>query len=274
MRSLLLTLAFAFGSLTVIFSACGTAPKCSATTCPTGCCDSSGLCQTTGSSSACGSRGASCTVCGVTASCVAGSCMQNISGSGTGGGTAGTGGGTAGTGGGTAGTGGGTASTGGGTASTGGGSSGTGGGSSGTGGGSSGTGGGSSGTGGGSSGTGGGASGTGGGSSGTGGGSSGSEAMVFCARLGSAMNRFFAGRPSCGSGGLTLSNNFDAPSCVSGYGACTAFDKMALNAGTTCIEGAAICSSGNDMAAINSIGPCLATLSDISQSCAAAMGFE
>ncbi|MDP1916223.1 MAG: hypothetical protein Q8L14_08255 [Myxococcales bacterium] len=243
MRSpLLLSVALAFGFLAFTFTACGTASKCSSTTCPTGCCDSSGLCQTTGSASACGSRGSACAVCGVTASCVAGSCMQNISGSGGSG--------------------------------VGGGSSGVGGGSSGVGGGSSGVGGGSSGVGGGSSGVGGGSSGVGGGASGTGGGSSGGEAATFCARLGSAMTRFFAGRTTCGSGGLTLSNNFNASACLSGYGACSTFDKQALTAGTMCIETATICSSGNDTTAINSISPCFATISDISPTCAAAMGFD
>lgn len=256
MRSpLLLSVALTFGFLSLTFTACGTASKCSATTCPTGCCDSSGLCQTTGSSSACGSRGSACAVCGVTASCVAGSCMQNISGtggSGVGGGASGTGGGSSGTGGG---------------------SSGVGGGASGVGGGSSGVGGGSSGVGGGSSGVGGGSSGVGGGASGTGGGSSGGEAATFCTRLGSAMTRFFAGRSSCGSGGLTLSNNFNSSACLAGYASCSTFDKQALTAGTMCIETATICSSGNDMAAISSISSCLATLSDISPTCAEAMGF-
>jgi hypothetical protein len=177
--------------------------------------------------------------------------MQNISGSG--GGTSGTGGGTAGTGGGTAGTGGGTAGTGGGTAGTGGGTAGTGGGTAGTGGGT---------------------SGTGGGTSGTGGGSAGGEAATFCARLGSAITRFFAGRSTCGSGGFTLTNNFDSPACLAGYGSCSMFDKQTLTAGTMCIETTTICSTGNDTAAINSIGPCFATVGDISPTCAAAMGFN
>lgn len=185
--SLLLSVALTFGFLSLTFTACGTASKCSATTCPTGCCDTSGLCQTTGSASACGSRGSACAVCGVTASCVAGSCMQNISGSG--------------------------------------------------------------------------------------GGTSGGEAATFCARLGSAMTRFFAGRSTCGSGGLTLSNNFNASACLAGYGSCSMFDKQALTMGTTCIEMATICSSGNDAAAVSSISSCLATISDISPTCAAAMGF-
>ncbi|MDP3237835.1 MAG: hypothetical protein Q8N26_33910 [Myxococcales bacterium] len=226
--SLLLTVALTSGFLSLTFTACGTANRCSATTCPTGCCDSSGLCQTTGSSSACGSRGAACAVCGVTASCVAGSCMQNISGSG---------------------------------------GSGVGGGSSGVGGGSSSTGGGSSGGG-----SAGGSSSTGGGSSG--GGSAGGDAVAFCTRLNAAMNRFFAGRTVCGSGGITLTNTYDASTCLSGYASCSMGDKQTLTAGTGCIEMATICSAGNDTAAINSIGPCFNILTDISPACSAVLGGE
>ncbi|MDP3502562.1 MAG: hypothetical protein Q8S33_19650 [Myxococcales bacterium] len=254
--SLLLTVALTSGFLSLTFTACGTANRCSATTCPTGCCDSSGLCQTTGSSSACGSRGAACAVCGVTASCVAGSCMQNISGSGG-----------SGVGGGSSGVGGGSSSTGGGSSSTGGGSPGVGGGSSGVGGGSSSTGGGSSGGG-----SAGGSSSTGGGSSG--GGSAGGDAVAFCTRLNAAMNRFFAGRTVCGSGGITLTNTYDASTCLSGYASCSMGDKQTLTAGTGCIEMATICSAGNDTAAINSIGPCFNILTDISPACSAVLGGE
>ena len=70
-----------------------------------------------------------------------------------------------------------------------------------------------------------------------------------------------------------MTNNFNASTCLAGYGMCSTFDRQALTAGTMCIETTTVCTTGNDMAAINSIGPCLATLSDISPTCAQAMGF-
>ncbi|MBL8936189.1 MAG: hypothetical protein JNM69_16660 [Archangium sp.] len=129
-RTLLVVVLVAL-SFGVTVSSCGTAPaRCSATTCSTGCCDLSGVCQPGSSSGACGARGNTCTACGLGASCSFGTCLgsSGAGSSGTGGGFSGTGGGTSGTGGGTSGTGGGTSGTGGGTSGTGGGTSGTGGG--------------------------------------------------------------------------------------------------------------------------------------------------
>ncbi|MBL8937644.1 MAG: hypothetical protein JNM69_23985 [Archangium sp.] len=232
---LALGLSFAFAALV----SCGTAQRCSATTCPTGCCDSSGLCQSGSSTSACGSKGTACAACGVTASCVAGACMQNI---GAGAGSAG------------------------------GGTSGTGGGSSGTGGGSSGTGGGSSGTGGGSSGTGGGSSGTGGGSSGTGGGAGGGSgtSTVFCNRLLAAQTRFFAGRSSC-PGAITLSPSFNATACAATWSACTESDRGYLDQIVTCLESAPVCTTGNESAATSGFLQCLSLTEALSQACATSL---
>lgn len=201
--SLILGLVLGFAAATT--ASCGGSRACTPTTCPTGCCSTSGLCEPGSSGSACGSRGSACTSCGVTATCVAGTCMQGGIGS-SGGGSSGTGGGTA-------------------------------------------------------------------GGSGTGGGSAGG-ATAFCARLEAAMNRFFAGRSMCSAMGFTLSNGFNTSACLAGYASCTSFDVQTLNTGTACIEMATICTSGNDQAALQSVTPCLAGISDISPTCAAAMGFS
>jgi hypothetical protein len=71
-------------------TSCGGRPPCTPASCATGCCDSSGQCITATSGSACGTRGGMCTNCGLTATCVAGSCQQNV---GTGAGSSGAGGG-------------------------------------------------------------------------------------------------------------------------------------------------------------------------------------
>ncbi|MDP3231755.1 MAG: hypothetical protein Q8N26_03180 [Myxococcales bacterium] len=72
--------------------ACGTTPqRCSAATCPTGCCDSSGLCASGNTQSTCGSRGAACVGCSFGFQCISGACVAT--GTGTGGGFSGVGGG-------------------------------------------------------------------------------------------------------------------------------------------------------------------------------------
>ncbi|MDP3499220.1 MAG: hypothetical protein Q8S33_02760 [Myxococcales bacterium] len=72
--------------------ACGTtAQRCSAATCPTGCCDSSGLCASGNTQSTCGSRGAACVGCSFGFQCISGACVAT--GTGTGGGFSGVGGG-------------------------------------------------------------------------------------------------------------------------------------------------------------------------------------
>ncbi len=141
----------------------------------------------------------------------------------------------------------------------------------GAGGGTSGTGGGTSGTGGGSSGTGGGTSGTGGGSSGTGGGSSGTTAAL-CTRIGSAVSRFFAGNSTCTSGSLFIGNAFSQSNCLGAT--CTPFDLQTINAALPCLEATTPCTSGFEAAALSSLQPCAATLSDVSPGCQAAIGIE
>ncbi len=143
---------FAMSAVLWFGASCGpTTTACSASSCPSGCCDANGMCQAGDSAFACGSAGQLCSVCSSNATCTFGACVsrggsQNGGGSQSGGGSAvgggsdvgggsGTGGGSAFTGGGSAVTGGGSAVTGGGSAVTGGGSASTGGGSAATGGG-------------------------------------------------------------------------------------------------------------------------------------------
>ncbi len=268
----------AFASLGVV--SCGTpAPRCNSTTCSTGCCDLSGICQSGNSTGACGSRGNTCTACGLGASCSFGTCLGSTGAgsSGTGGGTSGTGGGTSGTGGGTSGgstgtgggstgTGGGISGTGGGISGTGGGISGTGGGISGTGGGISGTGGGISGTGGGISGTGGGISGTGGGISGTGGGISGTGGGTSGTGGGSPASCDIATSPSCPVGtacvisgatstaGLCLPGDCDVSTqncigqnkCVVSGTADGGIRRICVPSGTSTLPPGASCSASSD----------------------------
>lgn len=69
------------------------APPCSATTCPTGCCDTAGRCQAGTSLTACGLGGRSCMGCPVGQMCLQGLCSVTVvTGGGSGGGTS-TGGG-------------------------------------------------------------------------------------------------------------------------------------------------------------------------------------
>jgi hypothetical protein len=167
-RTHFLVAAFASAAAFTGVVSCGpAAPKCSASTCKTGCC-SADTCVTTPSASQCGSAGNECKTCSAGNACINSICV--VSGN-TGGGSATSGGGSATSGGGSATSGGGSATTGGGSAATGGGSATIGGGSATTGGGSATTGGGSATTGGGSATTGGGSATTGGGSATTGGGS-------------------------------------------------------------------------------------------------------
>ncbi|MBL8922067.1 MAG: hypothetical protein JNJ54_24670 [Myxococcaceae bacterium] len=240
-HALLLGLTFGLFAATAV--SCGGSRACSPTTCPTGCCSTSGLCESGSSGTACGSRGAACTSCGVTATCIAGACMQGGLGS-TGGGSSATGGGSA-AGGSAAG-----GSAAGGSAAGGSAAGGSAAGGSAAGG-----------------------SAAGGSAGGSAGGGSAGGATAFCARLEAAMTRFFAGRSSCGAMGVTLTNSFNASACREGYPSCSSFDIQALTAGTMCIETTTVCSTGNDSAAIQSISPCLATISDISPTCAGAMGF-
>lgn len=165
--------------------------------------------------------------------------MQNISGSG--GGTSGTGGGSAATGGGTAGTAGGSAGTAGGTSGTGGGSAGTGGGT----------------------------SGTGGGTSGTGGGSAGNS-TVFCNRLLAAQTRFFAGRSSC-PGAITITPAFNASACATTWNVCTEADHAFLNQIAMCLEGAPVCTTGNESMATTEFLRCLSLSEALSSACAASL---
>ncbi|HCF58915.1 MAG TPA: hypothetical protein DFS52_13100, partial [Myxococcales bacterium] len=55
--------------------ACGP-PPCDATTCPEGCCDSSGACQPGNTAAACGAAGAACSSCADENICTAGSCVE------------------------------------------------------------------------------------------------------------------------------------------------------------------------------------------------------
>ena len=86
-------------SSSVLLLACP-GPKCSAATCPTGCCDASGACQAGSQPLACGIAGGSCSTCLLGQQCLQGVCF---SGTGTGGGSGGGGGSTGGGGGSSAG---------------------------------------------------------------------------------------------------------------------------------------------------------------------------
>lgn len=98
MRTLLLVLAL--GTV----SACSSKPVCSPSSCASGCCDSSGVCQSGIAATACGIGGASCRLCSLGETCQQGLCAGSI---GVGGGSSGVGGGSSGVGGGTSGVGGG-----------------------------------------------------------------------------------------------------------------------------------------------------------------------
>ncbi|MBL9039131.1 MAG: hypothetical protein JNG84_11485 [Archangium sp.] len=101
---------------------CGPSGRCSAATCPSGCCDASGMCAAGTADQACGANGVSCTACGIGNVCRVGFCspLSTSSGSGGGGGASGGGSGGGGATGGGSGGGGGQSGTGGGGGSSGG----------------------------------------------------------------------------------------------------------------------------------------------------------
>lgn len=67
---------------------CGT-PPCSASTCASGCCDGSGVCQTGTQPLSCGIAGGTCNVCSLGQSCLQGTCFGGNTGGGSGGGAGG-----------------------------------------------------------------------------------------------------------------------------------------------------------------------------------------
>lgn len=72
----------------VISASCGTPTKCNQATCPTGCCDTSGLCKPGSTTSQCGRGGNSCTACLLGQTCDLGTCNGGFN---NGAGTAGAG---------------------------------------------------------------------------------------------------------------------------------------------------------------------------------------
>ncbi|MBL8922127.1 MAG: hypothetical protein JNJ54_24975 [Myxococcaceae bacterium] len=70
---------------TAFFACTPVPPKCSASTCSTGCCSATGVCETGSSSAACGRQGAACTSCSLGTVCNSGTCQPT---SGVGGGSA------------------------------------------------------------------------------------------------------------------------------------------------------------------------------------------
>lgn len=61
--ALLVSLSFAVIALPLAVSCGGGAKKCDTTSCPNGCCDSSGTCQLGTTLTACGKPGQTCTAC-------------------------------------------------------------------------------------------------------------------------------------------------------------------------------------------------------------------
>ncbi|MCC6334135.1 MAG: VCBS repeat-containing protein [Myxococcales bacterium] len=96
-----LRLSLCLAAVAVLATACPSQPTaaCSATTCPTGCCDAAGQCQSGQTTQACGTTGALCTTCFTGQVCSFGLCQAGPGG-GSGGGGGGTGGGAGGGGGG------------------------------------------------------------------------------------------------------------------------------------------------------------------------------
>jgi hypothetical protein len=221
-------------------TSCGGRPPCTPASCATGCCDSSGQCITATSGSACGTRGGMCTNCGLTATCVAGSCQQNV---GTGAGSSGAGGGSFG-----GGTAGGTSSAGG-TA----GGSGTAGGNATAGG------------------TAAGGGSAGGSAAGGGAGGGASNGSAFCNGLIAAQVRFLAGRPSCPASFGPLTPDFNLSQCLAAWNVCTTADRMVLNQISTCMGAAPICTPGNEDTASSALIQCLSLGEALTSTCAMAI---
>jgi hypothetical protein len=222
-------------------TSCGGRPPCTPASCATGCCDSTGQCITATSGSACGTRGGVCTNCGLTATCVAGSCQQNV---GTGAGSSGTGGGSFG-----GGTAGGTSSAGG-TA----GGSGAAGGNATAGGNAA-----------------GGSATAGGSAAGGGAGGGPSNGSAFCNGLIAAQMRFFAGRPTCPASFGTLTPDFNLSQCLAAWNVCTTADRMVLNQISTCMGAAPICTTGNEDTASSALIQCVSLSEALTSTCAMAI---
>lgn len=74
--------------------------------------------------------------------------------------------------------------------------------------------------------------------------------------------------------GLTIMANFSRSRCVAAYPSCTSTDRTTLDSVATCLESAQICSTGNEMAAINAFFSCLAPAQELSEACQSAVGIE
>jgi hypothetical protein len=95
--SLMLSLSYA------AYSCSPTSKTCDATSCATGCCDASGVCQAGTTAAVCGAKGGSCSACNASQFCSLGSCQATGNGGGSSaGGAPGSGGGSASSGGGNA----------------------------------------------------------------------------------------------------------------------------------------------------------------------------
>jgi hypothetical protein len=84
-------LGFVMGVVVSLAPSCGPT-RCGAATCPSGCCDPSGLCKPGTDQAVCGKGGATCQVCAATTTCSAQRCMSPLGAGGGAGSAGGTGG--------------------------------------------------------------------------------------------------------------------------------------------------------------------------------------